>query len=192
MIDARDLSQFREPGTLRDGTPILIRTARADDRQRIVAAFEKLEPHTIYTRYFTYRKNVSEAELKRLDAPDFDRFIMLLATLGSGADETVIAAAVFVMLETTGAERAAEVAFTVEEDYQRQGLAGKLLATIIGIARSRGICRLEADVLAGNHAMLSVFRRSGLPMSTSHAGGVVHVALHLTPEARAQPGAGRR
>lgn len=191
MIDAGDLSQFREVGALRDGTPLLIRTARADDRQRLVAAFEKLDQQTIYTRYFSFKKNLSETELDRLAAPDFDRFIMLVATLGSGVDETVIAAAVCVVLETTGPERAAEVAFTVEEDYQRQGLAGKLLAAITGIARSRGISRLEADVLAGNVAMLSVFKRSGLPMTTSRSGGVVHLVLQLTPEAPAPSGQGK-
>ena len=192
MIDPGDLSQFREPAALRDGTPLLIRTAGADDRQRLVAAFEKLDQQTIYTRYFAYRKNLSETELNRLDAPDFDHFIMLVVTLGSGVDETVIAAAVCVVLEITGPNRAAEVAFTVEEDYQRQGLAGKLLATITGIARSRGINRLEADVLAGNVAMLSVFQRSGLPMTTSRSGGVVHLVLHLTPETPAQAVTGKK
>ena len=191
MADTGDLSQICEPGALRDGTPRLIRTARADDRQRIVAAFEKLDRQTIYTRYFSPKKNLSETELGRLDAPDFDRFIMLVATLGSGADETVIAAAVCVVLETTGPDRAAEVAFTVEEDYQRQGLASKLLATITGIARSRGISRLEADVLAGNVAMLSVFTRSGLPMTTSRSGDVIHIVLDLAPETPARSGTGK-
>jgi GNAT superfamily N-acetyltransferase len=192
MIETSDLSQFREPGALRDGTPLLIRTARADDRQRIVAAFEKLDAQTIYTRYFSPRKNLSETELKRLDAPDFERFVMLVATVGSGVDETVIAGALCVVLENTGPERAAEVAFTVEEDYQRQGLAGKLLAAITGITRGRGISLLEADVLAENVAMLSVFKRCGLPMTTSRSGGVVHLVLRLTPEAPAQAGAGKR
>lgn len=192
MIDVADLSQFCEPGALRDGTPLLIRTARTDDRQRIVAAFSKLDQQTIYTRYFSFKKNLSETELDRLEARDFDHFITLVVTLGSGVDETVIAAASCVLLETKGPDHAAEVAFTVEEDYQRQGLAGKLLATITGITRSRGISRLEADVLADNVAMLSVFKRSGLPMTTSRSGGVVHLVLRLTPEAPAQAGAGKR
>ena len=190
MTDMSDLSQFRQPSTLRDGTPVLIRAVRADDRQRLVAAFQKLDPQTIYTRFFSFRKELSETELARLDASDFEHFVALVVTLGSGADETVIAAASYVVLDAAGPNRAAEVAFTVEEDYQRQGLASKLLATIAGIARSRGIGRLVADVLAGNRAMLSVFQRSGLPMSTSRDGGVVHIVLELTEPAPPQAGAG--
>lgn len=44
MTEMSDLSQFRQPGALRDGTPVLIRTARADDRERLVAAFQGLDP----------------------------------------------------------------------------------------------------------------------------------------------------
>lgn len=189
MMDMSDLSRFRQHGVLRNGTPMLIRTVRADDRERLVAAFHKLDPQTVYTRYFAFRKELSATELGRLDASDFDRFVALVVTLGSGADETIIAAASYVVVATTGTGRSAELAFTVEEDYQGQGLASKLLATISDIARSRGIDRLEADVLAGNQPMLSVFQRSGLPMTRTSNAGVVHVVLDLAAETPRAPGA---
>ena len=75
------------------------------------------------------------------------------------------------------------MAFTIEEDFQGQGLAGGLLAALADIARRHGIVRLEAEVLAHNAAMLAVFRRSGLPMRLRHAGDVVHVSLDLAPAA---------
>jgi RimJ/RimL family protein N-acetyltransferase len=183
MDEPGDLSQFCRRFALRDGTPVRIRTARADDRQRLVTAFQGLDRRTIYTRYFSFRSALSETELDRLDAPDADRYILLVATLGEGADETVIAGASCVVLDPAGPSRTAELAFTVEEDYQRQGLAGQLLATIIDLARSRGIDRCEADVLAENQAMLAVFRRCGLPMVTSRSGGVIHVAMDLAAPA---------
>ena len=71
MIDTNDLSQFRQPSTLRDGTPVLIRAARADDRERLIAAFRGLDSQSVYTRYFSFKKELSEAELGRLDAADF-------------------------------------------------------------------------------------------------------------------------
>jgi RimJ/RimL family protein N-acetyltransferase len=174
-----DLSQFCQQHALRDGTPVSIRTVRAGDRERIVAAFHKLDPQSVYTRFFSFKKNLSETELNRLEAAEFERFVALMVTLASGTDETVIAAASYVVLASSGADRSAEMAFTVEEDYQGHGLAGKLLASLIDIARSRGIGRLEADVLAGNQPMLSVFQRSGLPMTRTSAEGVVHVVLDL-------------
>ncbi len=37
---------------MREGRPVLIRAVRADDRERIVAAFHKLDPQAVYTRFF--------------------------------------------------------------------------------------------------------------------------------------------
>jgi len=191
MSDTGDLSQFRQAGALRDGTPVLIRTARANDRQRLVAAFQGLDPQSIYTRYFSFRKELSEAELGRLGAADFDRNVLLVVTLGSGADEAIIAGASYVVLDPTAPTRTAELAFTVEEDYQGQGLASKLMATITDIARSRGIGRCVAEVLAGNRGMLSVFQRSGFPMTTSRDGGVVHIVLDMAARTPPEPGVGQ-
>jgi RimJ/RimL family protein N-acetyltransferase len=183
MPDSSQLNQFSQTSALRDGTPVTIRAAHADDRQRFVDAFHKLDPQTIHTRFFSFRKELSETELGRLDASETEQSFMLAATLGSGVDEAVIAAASCVVLDTAGRLRAAEVGFTVEEDYQRQGLAGKLQAVITSLAPSRGIGRLEAEVLASNQAMLSVFKRSGLPMSTTRSQGVVHLVLDLSTKA---------
>jgi len=180
MNDTDDPSQFRQITALRDGTPVLIRSARADDRERLVTAFQGLDRQTIYTRYFSYRKSISETELKRLDEADFSRYILLVATLASGNEEIIIAGASCVVTDSTGPMPTAELAFMVEEDYQRQGLAGQMLAAICGLARRRGIVRLEADVLAENPAMLAVFRRSGLSTTTSRSAGVVHLVMDLS------------
>lgn len=179
MNDAADSRPFRRPVRLRNGTAVLIREARADDKERLIAAFAGLDRHTIYTRYFSFRKGLSQTELQRLDHPDSGRYILLVATRGEGPGETIIAGGSGVVTEPAAAVRSAECAFTVEEDYQGQGLAGHLLAAIVDLARDQGIGRLEADVLAQNQPMLAVFRRCGLPMTTSLSAGVVHLVLDL-------------
>jgi len=186
MSEANDLRDFQQRAALRDGTPITIRIARADDHDRLEAAFAKLDSETIYTRYFGFRKEIGEDVFARLDAGDFDSFVGLVATLGSGPDEVVIGVVSYVVLDATPAGRAADIAFVVEEDYRGQGLAGKLLTTAIEVARGHGISRFVADVLVANPAMLKVFRRSGLPMTTAREGGVIHFELDLTPGAAAR------
>ena len=89
--------------------------------------------------------------------------------------------------DAAGPERTAELAFTVEEDYQRQGLASKLLQAATDIPRSRGSRRCAADVLAGNMAMRSVFERCGRPMRKAREDGVVHIVLQLGGPAAAAP-----
>lgn len=176
--------------TLRNGTRVQVRVARPDDRDRIVAAFNELEPDSVYTRFFSLRKELTAAELDRMTATDFTHFVGLVAVVGQGADETVIGGATYVVLPKADATRAAEVAFTIEEDYQGQGLAGQLFAMLADVARQHGIHRFEAEVLAGNAPMLKVFERSGLPLTKARDGGVTHVVMDLLPigpESKAAP-----
>jgi GNAT superfamily N-acetyltransferase len=81
--------------------------------------------------------------------------------------------------EDANGEKSAEIAFTVEEDYQSQGIASSLLRRLIQIARTKGLARLDAEVLASNRSMLAVFSRSGLPMKTERLDDVVLVTLAL-------------
>jgi len=164
---------------LRDGTPVTLRPARADDGPRIRRAFAELTREAIYSRFFWFKSGIEDSELRRIIEADFQRNVALLATLGSGDGEIVIGGASYVALEAEPPFRSAEVAFTVEEDYQGRGLASLLLRNIVRIATEAGLARLEADVLASNVAMLSVFRRSGLPMTTRLDDGVLHLILSL-------------
>ena len=187
MIDASELSHFRQPAQLRNGTRVLIRAIRPDDAGRVLMAFHRLDAESIYTRFFTHKKDLSTEELDRLSGADFAQAVVLVAAIGSGADEVLIGGVSCYVHQTAGGERLAEIAFTVEEDYRGQGLSSQLLALLAGIARGQGIARFEAEVLAGNAAMLAVFQNSGLPMTKTLEDGVVHVELDLALPVPAGP-----
>jgi GNAT superfamily N-acetyltransferase len=164
---------------LNDGTVATLRAARADDGPKIRRAFRNLERETVYTRFFGYKDDVSDAELARITGADFERAVALLVTIGTGADEVVVGGASYFVADSAGAERSAELAFLVEEDFQGRGIASLLMRHIIAIARSKGLTRLEADVLSRNLPMLSVFRHCGLPMTVRQEGDVIHATLSL-------------
>jgi RimJ/RimL family protein N-acetyltransferase len=170
---------FRLQTALRDGTPVTIRVMRPDDHDRLVAAFNKLEPSSIYTRFFSYRKEIPEQTFERIAEIDFVNLLGLVATIGSGDDEIVIGGASYVGGVAADGKRFAEVAFTIEEDYQGQGLATKLFGALAAIARRHGIARFTADVLARNAPMLAVFTRAGLPMRRQREDGVLHIEMEL-------------
>jgi GNAT superfamily N-acetyltransferase len=109
---------------------------------------------------------------------DPEREVVLVVTVNAKGVETVIGGGRYIATGD-GVPRSAEVAFTVEEDYQGLGIAGRLLASLAEIAREKGYVTFEADVLKENKAMLGVFERSGLPMSKRLEEGSVHVTLKL-------------
>ena len=180
MSGAAQPVQFSREARLRDGTPVLIRAARPDDRQRIIDAFHKLDPQTVYTRFFGAKRELSEADLQRLEHNDYERQVALVATRGSGADEIIIGGGAYTVLPRRhGEPPAAEVSFTIEEDYHGQGLSTLFMGLLIEIGRQRGIGRFEAEVMTGNEGMLKVFRRSGLPLRQRSEDGVVCVEMDL-------------
>jgi RimJ/RimL family protein N-acetyltransferase len=162
--------------TLRDASSrrVKIRAVRPDDRERIATAFRALDPKSVYRRFFALKKALSERELHWVTAPDGCRQVVLVATVHRDGRESIVALGQYVR-----AGDSAHVAFIVADDYQGRGIAGRMFHRLSHIARAHGIARLEADVLAENGAMLSVFRHSKLPISESLDDGVVHVTLSL-------------
>ena len=73
----------------------------------------------------------------------------------------------------------AEVAFTVVDKYQGQGIGGALMRHLAALARDAGLKELIAEVLPDNISMLKVFEKSGLDLDKKQKDGVVHVSLEL-------------
>lgn len=164
--------------TLKNGLAVTLRELRPDDRERMAKAVRGLTAETIYTRLFSHRKELTEAGLDRAMRTDPQREVVIVTTTGSGADEAIIAGGRYVVTAEAPL-RKAEIAFTVEEDFHGQGIAGRLLQALAAVARDRGIAVFEAEVLSENPSMLRVFERCGLPMRKRSEGGVLHVELTL-------------
>ena len=184
-------AEFSEVMTLRNGAAASIRAIRPDDRERLQAAFHALDPESVYLRYFSYKQTLSEADLDRLCEPDFTNRVVLVVTLPAHDGEIIVAAAGYVVHDAPAGARAAEIAFTVEEDFQGQGIGSRLLVVLTEIARAAGIACFDAEVLSRNAAMLKVFDRSSLPMQAEpQADGVIR--LRLTLVATASPAGASR
>jgi RimJ/RimL family protein N-acetyltransferase len=171
-------SSFSQIETLRSGVSITIRAVRLTDKGGIASAFSRLDPETIYTRFFQAKVALSDQELKTTTEIDFERVVALVATVESEERETIIGGGRYMAYDSP-AGRSAEVAFLIEEDYQGQGIATRILTHLVRIAREKGVDQFEAEVLPGNRSMLAVFSRSGLPMKQSETEGIVHVTLSL-------------
>lgn len=173
---------YEQRATLKNGSGVMVRAIRPDDKERLVAAFKNLDPESIFTRFFYHKRTLTETELKAATELDFENAVALVVTLGEGEKEGIIAGGRYVVLDPEAGAKSAEVAFTVEEDYHRQGLARLLLNHLAAIAREKGIASFVAEVLPQNRGMLTVFEKSGLPMQKQHQGDVVHMTLTVAHE----------
>jgi GNAT superfamily N-acetyltransferase len=173
VVDVRSYSAVE---TLKDGSPVTIRAIRREDSGAILSAFDALDPESVYTRLFTYKKGLTDKDLKQITDVDFDRTVALVVTRQGKKGGELIGGGRYVC---DAAHKGGELAFLTSDAYRGLGIASLILKHLVHIARTHGLLRLEADVLGQNRAMLEVFRRSGLPVKERTEGGVVHVVLGL-------------
>jgi len=176
MTDTRNYSA---PDKLKDGTPVTVRAIGAGDREAIAAAFAELDRDSIYTRFFTYKKQLTEAELRQLTEVDFEHVMALVVVEISVDGEKLLGGGRYCSEQPLTSARSAELAFVTADAYHGCGVASVILKHLVQIARGQGLTHLDAVVLAHNRAMLAVFQHSGLPMDSKLEAGVLQVRLYI-------------
>lgn len=159
---------------LADGGTARLRPIRPDDAAGLRDLHARLSPETIYRRFFSPRRELSDEEVDHLVRVDYrDRLALVVVLEG-----TLVAVARY---DRVPKSADAEVAFVVEDRHQGRGIGTILLEHLAAAAVWRGIRRFVADALADNRAMLGVFRSAGFEESQALDAGVVRVVLDLVP-----------
>lgn len=169
-------SEYSAVEPLRDGRRVEIRALKPDDREGLVAAVGRTSDQSLYRRFFGAKRDFSEREIAFFLNVDFVNHVALVAVLEEDGRPVIIAGGRYVVVQPGKAE----VAFAVVDRYQGQGIGAALLRHLTAIARAAGLKELIAEVLPENTAMLKVFEKSGLRLSTRREPRVVHVALELS------------
>lgn len=163
--------------TLTDGRVALLRPLDSSDRERIVAAFNRLSEESRYRRFFAPLHELSDRSLEYLTDIDHSDHEAIIA-LDQVTDE-LIGVARYVRGEP-GSDRA-EAAVVVADDWQHVGLGRVLLEQLVARARAEGICRFTALVQADNRRALELLAEIG-PTSRSLEGGLVELDIELPEE----------
>lgn len=163
---------------LQDGLKLRLRELRSDDRARLNAFLARCSAESIRTRFFRPIREFSDALLDQLMAADGRRHLALIITQGEGENEEIVAEG----RAAAEAERPqiADIAFLVQDELQRRGIATRLLAELTARACSNGFTHLSADVLADNRAMLALIRKTGRRLASTISYGVIHFEIPLT------------
>ena len=168
-------SEYSAVEPLRDGRRVEIRALKPDDREGLVAAVGRTSDQSLYRRFFGAKRDFSEREIAFFLNVDFVNHVALVAVLEEDGRPVIIAGGRYVVVQPGKAE----VAFAVVDRYQGRGIGAALLRHLAAIARAAGLEELIAEVLPDNIAMLKVFEKSGLRVSTTREPRVVHVTLGL-------------
>ena len=159
---------------LRDGRSVLVRPAHGDDEQLLFEFSRRLSRQTLAQRLLGPVPRFRRELLRQfVDVDGFDHLALVAIH-----DDAIIATARLLRIE--GSDHA-DVTFTIEDDFQGQGLGPVLLDALAVAGRRVGISVFEADVLSSNAMMLAVFQRSGYPVKLQPEGHLQHVVLRVDP-----------
>src|SRR3954471_8087194 len=142
---------------LRDGSRVIVRPVRPEDREMFAAGFERMSGESRYRRFMSHKKKLSERELDFFTRLDHD----LHEAIGAIDEATGEGAGVARMHRRPDDPTVAEAAVTVVDDWQGGGLGGALLERLTARARELGVKRFEASLFTTNKAMLRLFERLG-------------------------------
>jgi acetyl coenzyme A synthetase (ADP forming)-like protein len=158
---------------LRDGSTLRLKAPVAGDAAALLAFLGGLSDQSLYLRYHGAPAIGPQLVEPVLD-PDWEERGALTGWL----DGRVVALANWVRLRDP---RAAEVAFSVDDRFQRRGIGTRLLEQLAARAAEAGIEEFVAEVMHENLAMLGVFRDAGFDVTRASEGGEVEVRFPIAP-----------
>jgi GNAT superfamily N-acetyltransferase len=163
---------------LRDGSHVLVRPVRPNDKPLFVAGFERLSAESRYLRFMGHKKLLSVRDLEfftELDHADHEAIGAIDPFTGEGL-------AVARYMRYPDDRSAAEAAVVVIDAWQGRGLGSVLLERLVQRARENGVERFEATLFTDNRAMLALFERIGDVEVLSHEGQTIQIDIALSTQ----------
>jgi acetate---CoA ligase (ADP-forming) len=163
---------------LRSGGTLRLRPPVATDAEAVLAFLVGLSERSVYRRFHGFPALRPETVEPFLDPDWHDRGALIGTMSADGGREHVVALANYVRLRDPAR---AEVAFTVADALQGQGVGTRLLEQLAATAAAEGISTFVAEVMPDNAPMLRVFADAGFAVSRRIEGGTTEVRLEIAP-----------
>ncbi len=162
---------------LRDGTKVHLRPIVPEDEPLLHEAVASMSERTVYFRFFSPIKRMSDALAHRLAVVDYhDRFALVATTHRPNGKERIVGVARYDRARDTDV---AEVALAVIDEFQRRGLGSLLLGELARVAKKHGIKSFQLIVLPENREMLGLLRKMGWIHQARLSGGVYEISFDV-------------
>jgi GNAT superfamily N-acetyltransferase len=157
------------------GAAVEIRPIAPADKETLARGFERLGEESRYRRFLSSHERLTDAELRyfsEVDHHDHEALVAVDPRSGEG-----IGVARYVRSSTDPS--VAELAVAVVDDHQGRGIGTRLVEALAARARTEGIRRFAAIVLAENRRMLSLLTDLGEVRVLNHDQGTVELTVEL-------------
>jgi RimJ/RimL family protein N-acetyltransferase len=152
---------------LDNGTDVVIRPIRPDDKTRLAGALARLSDETLRKRFLSPKPRLSGTELRYLTEIDYIDHWAEVAVLKHDP-EAIVGVARWIRDERDPC--AAEAAIVIGDAFQGQGLGRRLGLAIADAARQRDVRRFTATMLSDNAAAQRLFAAISERLDVEHDG----------------------
>jgi RimJ/RimL family protein N-acetyltransferase len=142
---------------LHDGTSVLTRRIRPDDKRLIQRGIENLSELSVRRRFLSSRRKFTQAELRYLTEVDGRNHVAIVAESPTQPARRLIGVARFVRLQDD--PDTAEVAIVVADDFQGRGVGSLLARELAARARGLGVKRFTATMAGDNRPALRLMEK---------------------------------
>lgn len=159
---------------IKGGLDIFLRPVKISDEPLVKDFFYALSDESLYRRFFSMLKSMPHERLQEFVVIDYTVDMVILAVLQEAEKETILGVGQYSIDEIN---HTAEVAFTVRDDYQGQGVGWELLTYLTLLAKKRGLLGFTAEVLQENQRMLRLFEKMGFDQQKRLDSGVYELRM---------------
>lgn len=150
-------NSFVYPGV--KGKLFVYKAIEPADKEKIRTGFSQLSSKSVYSRFFTYLKELPEEQLDLLANADQNRHVVWAVFDPDRGREFGIGLGRYIRNQDESDR--AEMAITVIDAYQNMGIGTVLLAILYHMARHSGIAHLTGVALGVNMPLLMRFQAMG-------------------------------
>jgi len=151
-------TKYIQPWRCKDGKSVLLRPIRPEDEPLERELIAGLSKESSRFRFFYIIKEITHEMLSRFCSIDYDREMAIVVEYTSNKKRRNVGVGRLII--EPGMETG-EFAIVVADDFQGNGLGLKLLDSLIGIARDKGLGSIYGIVLNDNSKMISLAKKLG-------------------------------
>ncbi|HJO63056.1 MAG TPA: GNAT family N-acetyltransferase [Desulfobacterales bacterium] len=156
-----------------DGEVVTIRPVKPVDQRRIQEHFYNLDKKDVISRFFHDKSSFVRDEMEELSQIDYIKNLTLVAIIGEFGFGRVVAVGEY-LFDTE--ENNAEIAFSVNRDFQGKGIGKILIRELAEAARENGISGMHAYTSSRNKPMVKLFKILPYKTQTSIDGDILRLS----------------
>ncbi|MHA1775452.1 MAG: GNAT family N-acetyltransferase [Promethearchaeota archaeon] len=141
--------------TTKNKGKIFFRPIKPTDERLLQELYYELSDDDRVLRFFAPRQVFPHKETQPKVVVDYETTFVLVGIVGDEETAKMIAAGSYYLDHNTNL---AEIAFTVHEDWRRQGLTRFMVMKLIDIAQEKGISGFIGEILSNNEPMIHIIK----------------------------------